>query len=113
MVTIKKKDFIDRIVPRTTARRKDVKTIIEAFLDEIVVELQEHNRVEFRDFGIFEVAHRKQRVGSNLRTGERMPVPARNVVTFRPAARIKRAINEPKPPPRPEVHISKINPARK
>jgi hypothetical protein len=49
MATVTKKELISRIAERTQAKRILVKHIVQAFLDEIVDELQKNNRLEFRD----------------------------------------------------------------
>ena len=54
MATITKKDMIDRIVQRTSEPRASVKKSIQGFLDQVIVELKRGNRLEFRDFGVFE-----------------------------------------------------------
>jgi hypothetical protein len=46
MATITKKELIDRIAERTQAKRVTVKSVIQAFLDEITRELGENNRLE-------------------------------------------------------------------
>ena len=48
MATITKKELIDRIAERTQAKRVTVKCIVQAFLDEIIGELSQNNRLEFR-----------------------------------------------------------------
>ena len=83
MATVTKKELIDRIAERTQAKRVTVKHIIQAFLDEIIQELSEDNRLEFRDFGIFETRTRAARVAQNPRTLERVEVPAKRTVKFK------------------------------
>jgi integration host factor subunit beta len=83
MATITKKELIDRIAERTQAKRVTVKSIIQAFLDEIVRELSEDNRLEFRDFGVFETRTRAARVAQNPKTLERVEVPAKRTVKFK------------------------------
>ena len=51
--------------------------------DEIVKEVCSGNRLEFRDFGVFEVVVRKPRTGRNPRTGQKVAVPPKTVVTFK------------------------------
>ena len=51
--------------------------------DEIVKEVCAGNRLEFRDFGVFEVVVRKPRTGRNPRTGQKVAVPPKTVVTFK------------------------------
>ncbi len=83
MATITKKELIDRIAERTQAKRVTVKCIIQAFLDEITNELCEDNRLEFRDFGVFETRTRAARVAQNPKTLERVEVPAKRTVKFK------------------------------
>jgi len=83
MATITKKELIDRIADGTQAKRVTVKCIIQAFLDEITKELCEDNRLEFRDFGVFETRTRAARVAQNPKTLERVEVPEKRTVKFK------------------------------
>ena len=83
MATITKKELIDRIAERTQAKRVIVKRIIQAFLDEVTAELCENNRLEFRDFGVFETKTRAARIAQNPKTLERVEVPAKRTVKFK------------------------------
>ncbi|MBC8469969.1 MAG: integration host factor subunit beta [Planctomycetes bacterium] len=83
MSTITKKELIDRIAERTQAKRVTVKSVIQAFLDEITRELGKNNRLEFRDFGVFEIRTRAARVAQNPKTLERVDVPAKRTVKFK------------------------------
>jgi len=83
MSTVTKKELIDRIAERTQAKRVSVKRIIQAFLDEITTELCKSNRLEFRDFGVFETKARSARIAQNPKTLERVKVPAKRTVKFK------------------------------
>jgi nucleoid DNA-binding protein len=83
MTTITKKELIDRIAEQTQAKRVTVKSIIQAFLDEITRELCDDNRLEFRDFGVFETRTRAARVAQNPKTLARVEVPAKRTVKFK------------------------------
>lgn len=83
MSTITKKDLIDRISDATQAKRVVVKRIIQQFLDEVVAELEAGNRLEFRDFGVFETRTRTARVAQNPKTLERVQVPPKRSVKFK------------------------------
>ena len=83
MATITKKELIDRIAERTQAKRVSVKRIIQTFLDEVTEELCQDNRLEFRDFGVFETRTRAARVAQNPKTLERVEVPAKRTVKFK------------------------------
>ena len=83
MATITKKELIDRIAESTQAKRVTVKNIVQTFLDEITRELCNNNRLEFRDFGVFETKTRASRVAQNPKTLERVEVPAKRTVKFK------------------------------
>ena len=83
MATITKKELIDRIAEQTQAKRVVVKRIVQSFLDEIVGELGNDNRLEFRDFGVFETRTRASRIAQNPKTLERVQVPAKRTVKFK------------------------------
>lgn len=83
MATITKKELIDRIAAHTQAKRVTVKCIVQAFLDEITKELCDNNRLEFRDFGVFETRTRAARVAQNPKTLERVEVPSKRTVKFK------------------------------
>jgi integration host factor subunit beta len=83
MSTVTKKELIDRISERTQAKRVSVKRIVQAFLDEIVTELCQDNRLEFRDFGVFETRTRASRTAQNPKTLARVDVPMKRTVKFK------------------------------
>ncbi len=83
MATVTKKELIDRIAERTQAKRVLVKRITQAFLDEITAELCKNNRLEFRDFGVFETRTRASRIAQNPKTLERVDVPPKRTVKFK------------------------------
>ncbi len=83
MNTITKKELIDRIAEQTDQKRSDVKKTLQSFLDEVIVELGRGNRLEFRDFGVFEIRERKARTAQNPKTLEPVEVPAKKVVKFK------------------------------
>mgnify|MGYP000135607731 CR=1 FL=1 len=104
MPTITKKDLIDRISDDTQAKRVVVKRIIQHFLDEIVTELARDNRLEFRDFGVFETRTRTARIAQNPKTLERVQVPAKRSVKFKMGRLLKEKLTEV--PPAQEVQSS-------
>ncbi len=83
MATVTKKELIDRIAKRTQAKRIAVKEIVQVFLDEIVNELTKDNRLEFRDFGVFETRTRAARIAQNPKTMDKVKVPAKRTVKFK------------------------------
>ena len=83
MATITKKELIDRIADSTRERRVQVKKIVQQFLDEVIRELGRGNRLEFRDFGVFETRVRKARKAQNPKTLQPVEVPEKRTVKFK------------------------------
>jgi integration host factor subunit beta len=95
MATIKKKELIDIIAERSQAKRILVKQIVQSFLDEIISQLSMGNRLEFRDFGVFETKKRAARTAQNPKTLERVEVPAKRTVKFKMGRLMKEHLGEP------------------
>ena len=83
MATITKKELIDRIADSTQERRVQVKRVVQQFLDEVIAELSKGNRLEFRDFGVFECKMRKARRAQNPKTLAPVAVPSKRTVKFK------------------------------
>jgi integration host factor subunit beta len=90
METISKKELVDRIAdelnnsrPRSPIKRVHVKRVVQRFLDSIIEELAKGNRLEFREFGVFESKLRAARQAQNPKTLERVSVPAKRSVKFK------------------------------
>jgi len=93
MSTITKKDLIDRIAERTQSKHGTVKTVVQQFLDEIASELAKGNRLEFRDFGIFEIREAASRTAQNPKTLEPVEVPAKRRVKFKVGRLVRERMN--------------------
>ena len=81
--TITKKELVNRIADKTGVTKVIAKDIIQTFLDAIIDELAEGNRLEFREFGVFESRERAARRAQNPRTLEKVDVPAKRIVKFK------------------------------
>src|SRR4051794_5178116 len=94
MATITKKELIDRIAEGAGQRRVQVKIVVQQFLDEIVNELGKGNRLEFRDFGVFETKVRKARKAQNPKTLEPVAVPEKRTVKFKVGRLMKQKLGD-------------------
>jgi nucleoid DNA-binding protein len=56
--------------------------------------LLNEGRIELRNFGVFEVKRRRARKARNPRTGEKVNVPARMVVAFKPGREMQERVNQ-------------------
>src|SRR4051812_41389120 len=94
MATITKKELIDRIAESSNSKRVQVKRVVQQFLDEIVNELGRGNRLEFRDFGVFETKLRKARKAQNPKTLEPVAEPEKRTVKFKVGRLMKQKLGD-------------------
>ncbi|HVS19754.1 MAG TPA: HU family DNA-binding protein [Planctomycetota bacterium] len=104
--TVTKKELVNRIADSTGQTKVVVKEVVQRFLDEIVDELAQGHRLEFREFGVFEVRERAARSAQNPRTLEKVKVPAKRGVKVKVGRSMRERVVEsdpppPKPPPKP------------
>ena len=95
MPTVTKKELIDRIAEATGQKRVAVKRTVQQFLNEVVRELGNGNRLEFRDFGVFEIRERRPRRAQNPKTLEQVEVPAKRVVKFKVGRQMQKSLDDP------------------
>ena len=93
MSTISKKDLVDRIADKTQSKRITVKAVVQQLLDEITSELAQGNRLEFRDFGVFEPRTREARTAQNPKTLEKVQVPAKRKAKFKMGRMMKKRLS--------------------
>lgn len=92
METITKRELVQRIAEKTGVQQISAKEVIQSFLDEIINELARGNRLEFRDFGVFEPKSKAHRVARNPRTGDKVEVPEKTTVKFKVGRLMKKKI---------------------
>ncbi|MCC6574725.1 MAG: integration host factor subunit beta [Planctomycetes bacterium] len=92
--TITKKELVLRIAERTQQKQTITRDIIQLFIDEVIHELASGNRLELRDFGVFEVKTRRARKARNPKTGQEVRVPEKRVVSIKPGKKMKDLINK-------------------
>jgi nucleoid DNA-binding protein len=88
--TVTKKQLIQTISQDKGIHPNDVRHVIQAFLDKMTECLSQGERLEFRDFGVFEVVRRKQKIGRNPKNAA-VPIiiPPRSAVKFTPGKKMK------------------------
>ena len=97
MATITKKKLIQVISQSRGVHPNDVRGVIQAFLDAMTDSLATGDRLEFRDFGVFEVVERKQKIGRNPKNAA-VPIiiPPRLAVKFTPGKKMRKLIDQKK-----------------
>lgn len=87
--TTTKREIVESVAVQTGYRRADVHDIIQAFLEQIATELRQDHRIEFRDFGVFEIRLRAPRLAQNPKTLQKVIIPQRKVVKFKPGRHMR------------------------
>ena len=87
-----KKEIVKDISDATGLTQLKTKEIVQMTFDAIVETLLAEKRIELRNFGVFEVKRRKARKARNPRTGDRVDVPPKYVVTFKPGKEMEEKI---------------------
>lgn len=89
-----KKEIVKTISEDIGLTQLKTKEIVQKTFDAIVDTLVEERRIELRNFGVFEVKQRAARKARNPRTGEKVFVPEKFVVTFKPGKEMEERVRE-------------------
>ena len=92
-----KKEIVKQIADDLDLTQLKVKEIVQRTLDGIIKTLVEEGRIELRNFGVFEVKKRAPRKARNPRTGDKVLVPSKNVVTFKPGKEMEELVRKMNP----------------
>ena len=87
-----KKEIVATIAEEIGLTQLKTKEIVQKTFDAIVATLVRDGRIELRNFGVFEVKRRAPRKARNPRTGDKVFVPAKNVVTFKPGKEMEEKV---------------------
>ena len=83
-MTLTKRDLVIRISNETGLKQQHVMSVLQRTLDYIAEALAKGDKVELRNFGVFEVKVRKARIGRNPNApAVDVPIPQRAVVKFK------------------------------
>jgi DNA-binding protein HU-beta/integration host factor subunit beta len=93
---VTKKEIVKQISEEIGLTQLKTKEIVQKTFDAIVETLIRETRIELRNFGVFEVKRRKARKARNPRTGEKVDVEPKNVVTFKPGKEMEERVRNMK-----------------
>jgi len=82
-------DLVRELAQKLKVKDKEALTIIDQLIESMKDTIIRYGRLEIRDFGVFEVKKRKQRMGRNPKNKKEYQIPAHNAVTFKPGKEIK------------------------
>ncbi len=87
-----KRELVIDVAEKLGYTQNEVSATVQATLDAIAESLAEGERLEIRNFGVFEVKSRDARMGRNPRTGEEVPITEKRVATFKPGKALKELV---------------------
>lgn len=97
-----KRELVIDVADKLGFTQNEVASVVQTTLDCIVEALAQGDRLEIRNFGVFETKRRNARTGRNPRTGEAVPIGQKRVVSFKPGKAIKELVDAPDDAPRTE-----------
>lgn len=96
--TLTKAELAELLFDRLGLNKRESKDMVEAFFQIVHGSLVQGNDVKLSGFGNFNVRRKAPRPGRNPRTGESIPIKARQVVTFHPSLKLKAMVQGEVPP---------------
>jgi integration host factor subunit beta len=91
---VTKKEIVKAISDEIGMTQLKTKEIVQKTFDAIVETLIQDRRIELRNFGVFEVKKRAARKARNPRTGDKVFVPEKYVVTFKPGKEMEEKVRQ-------------------
>ncbi len=89
-----KKDIVRTIAEQIDLPQLRTRDLVQKTFDALIEALVREGRIELRNFGVFQIKRREARMARNPRTGERVPVLAKSVVTFKPGKEMEARVRE-------------------
>jgi len=98
---VTKKDIVRTIAEQIDLPQLRTRKLVQRTFDALIDALVREGRIELRNFGVFQIKKREAREARNPRTGEKVTVEAKSVVTFKPGKEMEarvRQFDRPNPP---------------
>lgn len=95
MDTVTKRELVIDVAEKLGYTQNEVSAVVQATLETITETLAGGNRLEIRNFGVFEIKRRDARIGRNPRTGEAVPIGEKRVAVFKPGKMLKELVENP------------------
>ena len=89
-----KKDIVRTIAEQIELPQLRTKELVQKTFDALIDALVREGRIELRNFGVFQIKKREARMARNPRTGERVPVQAKSVVSFKPGKEMEARVRQ-------------------
>jgi len=96
---VTKRELVVSVAERLGYTQNEVSEVVQKTLDTITECLADGQRLEIRNFGVFEVKKRDARIGRNPRTGQEVSIAEKCVATFKPGKALKEYVEGKGPKP--------------
>ncbi|MCX7049838.1 MAG: integration host factor subunit beta [Candidatus Sumerlaeota bacterium] len=84
-----KADIVKAVATELKMNDRDALGIVDHIIEALKLVIKENERLEIRDFGVFQIKQRKARIGRNPRNKKEYPISPHKVVTFKPGKNVK------------------------
>ncbi len=88
-MALTKADMAESLFNELGLNRREARELVDLFFEELEACLAVGEQIRLGGFGNFYLRDKNERPGRNPKTGEKVPIPARRVVTFRPGQKLK------------------------
>ncbi len=92
-MALTKADMAESLFNELGLNKREARELVDLCFHQLVACLASGEPVKLSGFGNFDLRDKKERPGRNPRTGEKIPVAARRVVTFRPGQKLQARVN--------------------
>ncbi len=92
-MALTKADMAESLFNELGLNKREARELVDLCFHQLVACLALGEPVKLSGFGNFELRDKKERPGRNPKTGEKIPVSARRVVTFRPGQKLQARVN--------------------
>jgi integration host factor subunit alpha len=92
-----KSEIAERVQSKTGFTKKESSELLESMFTVMKSTLEAGETLKISGFGIFAIKRKNDRKGRNPQTGEEITIKARQVLTFKPSAVLRNAVNGVKP----------------
>ncbi len=92
-MALTKADMAESLFNKLGLNKQEARELVDLCFEELIASLAVGEQIKLSGFGNFELRDKKERPGRNPRTGEKILVSARRVVTFRPGQKLQARVN--------------------
>ncbi len=88
-MALTKADMAESLFNEIGLNKKEARELVDSFFEELIASLAVGEQVRLSGFGNFDIRDKNERPGRNPKTGDKVPITARRVVTFRPGEKLR------------------------